>query len=621
MKKKFFLVRLSTINKILVYILTAFFAFSSYSLADENVELEPVIVTSSRIDKDEGKRRIKTRSQDSIVIREIDVLSNFSIPAMLKKSSLTDVRTRGPYGVQADISLRGTPFEESLVLLDGVNLNDPKSGHHNMDLPLTLFDIERVDITYGTASSIYGSGAIGGAVDLVLKKPEDEISFLFSSSAGSCDFYSEGASFNIPMGVLKNRSSVEWKKSRGYARETEFDILTASSHSELAFDRGKLEVFMGYLTKHFGASSFYSNRYPNQEESINTGIIIAKGEIKDGAISIAPSFYWKRLQDKFILDRNIPSFSRNDHTMNLYGGEVSSEVKTDLGRIASGVGVGCEDISSTNLNEHYRIKNSAFIEYENRILNFLVNTSARLEYYSTFGFELSPAFNVGYEIFPSLTVRGGVARAFRAPTFTELYYSTVANKGNPDLKPENAWNYEVGIDYTTPIVNASSTIFLRNTKHIIDWTRESPSSAWQAENIGEFDMYGVEASLKLDIEKLSDKTPLKSAYLKYAYLQGLDKKGVTSKYVLEYLKHNLSAGLRWKLPFGFTEELNFAFRKRIGSEKYFLLDSTIHRDIKLRKGKATFFVKLSNIFNTGYSEGGDIKMPGFAVFGGMDVRF
>ena len=195
-----------------------------------------------------------------------------------------------------------------------------------------------------------------------------------------------------------------------------------------------------------------------------------------------------------------------------------------------GGGVGNEEISSTNLGDRSRTKVNAFLEYERRVLGFIVNANGRWDHYSTFGSEFSPSVNVGYEVFPYFTLRSGVAYAFRAPTFTELYYSSPANRGNPDLKPEKAWLYEAGFNYAANGITASGTAFLRNTEKAIDWTRETATSTtWQAENIGEFDIYGLEGLLNLD-----------NMTLKYTYLEALDKKGFISKYVLEYLKHNLN---------------------------------------------------------------------------------
>lgn len=621
MRAKKNLFQLLTKTRLAVYISFITFMMHDPGLAEEIVELEPVVIVSSRIIAEEQESRVPARSQDVIVVDDKKAISETSVPAILEKFSLTDVRTRGAYGVQADISIRGTTFEENLVLLDGISINDPKSGHHNMDLPITLFDVERIDLTYGPASSVYGSGAIGGAVNIIPKAPEDKIGFFASSSIGSWDFLSEAASVNIPIGAVKNRTSVEWKRSSGYKPETEFNALTVSSYSTLDLENLKADLFMGYLTKKFGANKFYSNSFPDEEESINTGLIIAKGETEYSGVIFKPAVYWKRLQDKFILDRNRPGFSRNDHTTHIYGGELISQIETSLGDIVIGETLGGESMESTSMDNRDRLKGSVFAEYENKFSKLSVNCTARIDYYSTFGFEFSPSANLSYEIFSNLSVRSGISRAFRAPSFTDLYYRSAANIGNEDLNPETAWVYDTGINYKSDGLEASAGIFLRDAENIIDWTRASSSNPWQAQNIGKFDMYGLETSLGADFDKFMPGIWLKKAVIKYGYLEGLEKEQVTSKYVLKYLKHNFNLNVSYNLPFKMTGELDFSFRKRIGDEGYFLLDSAVFKDIEIGRGTASFFLKLSNIFNTAYVEEGSLDMPGFAAYAGASAKF
>jgi len=90
---------------------------------------------------------------------------------------------------------------------------------------------------------------------------------------------------------------------------------------------------------------------------------------------------------------------------------------------------------------------------------------------------------------------------------------------------------------------------------------------------------------------------------------------------LEYLKHNLGVNLECNLPFGITEEFDFYFRKRIGSEKYFLMDTTLYKDTELKKGNMLLFLKLTNIFNVAYTEENEVKMPGFGLSAGGTVKF
>ena len=207
------------------------------------------------------------------------------------------------------------------------------------------------------------------------------------------------------------------------------------------------------------------------------------------------------------------------------------------------------------------------------------------------------------------------------PTFTELYYRSPANMGNPNLKPEKSWTFDAGLNCNANGMDLKGTVFLRKTEDLIDWTRNNAMGIWQVQNLGEFDMYGLESSLKLDFDKFIKELPLKTVTVKYAYLEALDKKGITSKYVLEYLKHNLNFNFYFELPFGFKEELDFSFRKRIGSKEYFLLNSVLSKDIDLKHAVLNVFLRLDNIFDTDYEEMGDIKMPGRAIFAGASIKF
>jgi vitamin B12 transporter len=619
-KGKKILALLLTKLRYLVNVYTAALLISPSAGAQDtqsDVELDPVIITATRI-PGAHSARLPVRAQETVIIDDHDRLLYRAVPSILKDGSTLDVRTRGPHGIQADISVRGAPFEQNLVLLDGISLNDPKSGHHNTDLPLTLYDIERIDVTYGASSSVYGSGALGGAVNIIPRRPDEKVRIAATSAAGSWDFYSAGASINTPAGPLRNRASIEWRKSGGYAPETEFNTMTASTHSEIRLADVRCSLFAGYLTKRFGADSFYSDRFPNEEESVNTGLISAKAEVIRDEVSFTPFLYWKRLQDTFILDRHRPSFSRNDHTTNFYGGGMGSHVETTLGTVAFGADIGEETISSTNLGEHSRIRSSTFLEYEMRISSCVLNTTVRLDSYSTLAAQWSPSLQLGYEILPGtggkpdqkLIARAGVARAFRVPTFTDLYYSSPANRGNPDLEPESAWTYDAGFDLKARTVSASGTVFFRSTEDSIDWTRTGSSAIWQAGNIGEIDMYGIEGSLRYEW-----------VAIRYAYLEALDKKSVTSKYVLEYLKHNLTATLTCPLPFGSSGEILLGFKKRVGRDAYFLLDATLRKEMKIEKGTLSAFVTLCNILDTDYSDVGNVRMPGFSAYGGIAVDF
>lgn len=122
-------------------------AFSLCSLAYAQqfpvYELEPIIVTASRIPS-----AFSHIGRSIIVITrdEIESANVQSVQDLLEYASGVDLRRRGPHGTQADVSIRGGTFEQTLILIDGIKINDSQTGHHNLDIPLQLDDVERIEI-------------------------------------------------------------------------------------------------------------------------------------------------------------------------------------------------------------------------------------------------------------------------------------------------------------------------------------------------------------------------------------------------------------------------------------------------------------------------------------------
>src|SRR6185312_16261858 len=94
-----------------------------------------------------------------------------SVVDYLGQDSSLNLQSRAPAGVQSDLSIRGTTFEQSLILLNGFRINDPETGHLNLDIPVPLDAISRIEVLHGSGSTFYGSDAIGGAVNLITGQP------------------------------------------------------------------------------------------------------------------------------------------------------------------------------------------------------------------------------------------------------------------------------------------------------------------------------------------------------------------------------------------------------------------------------------------------------------------
>ncbi len=483
---------------------------TSTAFSEETHQLGTIVITPSRL------KIQSNQSTRSIVVIDEDMMDSSSydsISDLIGNLGGADIRRRGPEGVQSDINIRGSTFEENTVLIDGVRISDPQTGHYNMDLPITLADVDRIEILKGPASSLYGPNSFGGTINIITKIP-DTAKIIFNAEGGSYDYFSSYLSATHPVGILKNRFSFEERRSSGYMPETEFNIMTLSDNVAIDTDYGNYNFIFGYAKKDFSADSFYSNLYNNEEEHTDTRFFKISGKVDNLPLKIEPKLFLKRHRDKFILDTNRPGWQTNYHTTYSYGGEVSFILENNFSDVVFGYELSQDTIDSTNIQTHARTNDGMYIEISPHVGDELyMNIGMREDYFSGFGWEYSPSFSISYIPIKFLTLRGLIGRAYRIPTFTDLYYNDVANIGNPDLKSESSWSYEAGFDYRIDILDCSATFFHRDSSDTIDWTRLNSRLPWRVSNIGSIDTNGLELSLKLMPKKIDKMFPVNNIFL------------------------------------------------------------------------------------------------------------
>lgn len=580
-------------------------AISSVSLSEEaldNIPLKPIIVTATRIRSSSISNSTRSSGSDE---------------SLLLNDSLVDSRTRGPYGIQDDVSIRGASFEQTAVLLNGVRLNDPQTGHFHMDIPLTVLDVDRLDIAYGPSSGYYGSSGIGGTVNILAVPPGEDFGVKAEVETGSYDYYSGAVSMDMPLGRLKNKVSYEESRSSGYRKETEFNKRVLNVNSNFGFDRGYFDFLFGYMLKDFGAGDFYSESFDNEQESTDTRLMKLDAAYDRDDITFMPKLYYRRHWDKFILDRNREDWSKNIHTNYVYGGELGILCRTGLGELVYGIDVRKEKVDSTSLEKHTRYYRAFFLEHNLSRGPLQINTGTRLDHYSSFGAEFNPNIGLAYDLNDKWKARASAGGAFRAPSFTELYYRSSANVGNPDLEPEESWSYDLGLDFESDWAKMGLTGYLRYTDRMIDWTRSGSSGIWYAENIGEFNVYGIEAVMEVMPCKIFDLSWFKNVKVRYGYTEDFERKGITSKYVTRYLMHDFTAEIIHDIIWGFRHDLVVKFKNRRHEKPYVLLDSRLCKNIKTGNLDMEIFLEGDNLLNTDYKESGWVRMPGLQIRAGV----
>ncbi len=384
-----------------------------------------------------------------------------SVQEMLEYVSGVDVKQRGPLGVQADVSIRGGTFEQTLILVDGIKMSDPQTGHHNFDLPFSLDNVERLEILKGQGSRIYGPNAFGGVINIITKKGSGKF-VKVKTAAGDFGFMQGDLSMSFPLGLMRNQLTLSKTRSEGYRNNTEFNISKIYYGSTIPIQSGKIDYSFGYVDKEFGAYNFYSNKYPDEWEHTKTLFVNTGAHLQGKRFYLTPKLFWRQHKDDFILDRKRPEFYRNRHTTDVYGIEFQSIVLSTLGSTALGGEFGKERIESSNMGNHSRIRSGFFLEHHLptfKTLTLVMGTSAY--YYSDWDWKVCPGIDFGIQIKSELKLFGSVGKSFRVPTYTELYYNSPANEGNRNLVPEKSWSYETGCNLTKNIYSGKICIFRR----------------------------------------------------------------------------------------------------------------------------------------------------------------
>lgn len=289
---------------------------------------EDVTVTGSRLPA-VPVRRVVVLSQE-----EIAVLPVRSLEDLLRLVAGTGIARRGPFGVQADASLRGTTFEGVLVLVNGVRVNDPQTGHFHLEVPVPLESVEKIEVLTGPASALFGAGAAGGVIAITTKNPQQTAaSFLAGSHSLS------GFSLSVPwkenVGFSFSR-----QESAGFRPDADFMSNQASLTGSWSPKGWKGQWLLSAGSKQFGAWTFYSSRFPHQRERTTTGLFTADIERElSQTVKLQLHAGLRQHRDVYLLEKHRPSWYRNRHRTR-FGDSLPHPYRFP-GSVLLGVGGGC----------------------------------------------------------------------------------------------------------------------------------------------------------------------------------------------------------------------------------------------------------------------------------------
>ncbi|MDC8100491.1 TonB-dependent receptor plug domain-containing protein [Chryseobacterium rhizosphaerae] len=548
----------------------------------------------------------KSANQNISVITKEDIAHSpaRSIDEILQQVSGMDIRRRGANGVQSDIGFRGSSFEQVLLLLNGIRMNDSQTGHNNMNIPVDLADVEKIEVIKGPAARRFGQNAYAGVINIITKvNPGKRVKI----SADGGDYETYGLGFNAQLGNEKFSSALQANSasSQGYMYNTDYEIRNVFYQGRMGIKNGDLKLQAGFSEKKFGANGFYASKSATEQyEETQASIVSLAHQQTFGKLKLNSNVYWRRGQDMYLYNRQNPSFYRNMHIGNNVGGEVNSSYQWGLGTTGVGVELRKEFLVSSNLGNPNRFVSQVFFEHHFSLLDKKLNISPGISWanYSKEGNFFYPGLDVGYNFNANNKIYGNIAKVHRIPTFTELYYVSPTEHGNVNLQPENAISSEVGYQFQNSRILAKISGFMRNSDNSIDWVKNNfNDKVWYAQNVGEIKIKGIEAEVN---HKVND-------WLRYSvgytFLDSKYKENneFVSRYILDNLKHQVVARLETKFLKNFTNELVYRYNERVSLGTYNLLDAKLNFTQK----DLSVYVLVNNITNTKYTEAFGVEMP------------
>ncbi|PEN12601.1 TonB-dependent receptor [Longibacter salinarum] len=596
---------------------------------------DSVVVTASRYAEPSQTtgRRVQVWTR-----RDIAEMPITTVDQLLEVTAGLDVRSRGAFGVQSDLSLRGSTFNGVLLLVDGARVNDPMTGHFLMDIPIPLPEIERIEVLRGPATALYGPDALGGVVQIFTRAAMAPVQNTENGVGGDVigqygDYSLYGTEGQLRVAREHWRISVAGtaqgsngqpitndqgdviESSRGEER-TDFERYAGTAAAKTKLGDGSIYARIGIDDRDFSAYHYYAVAGDTARESTQTlwAQIRAQGDPR------ADTRWTAQVASKLHDDnyRYNPQASPSIHTSRLT--TVQAEVSRTLSpewTVNGGVSGQVRGIDSNTLGDRADVAGGVFASARYRPTKpFVLNGSLRLDGDPLYGLEPTPQLFASYSL-STVTLRAGVGRAVRAPNYVERYIDLPTTKGSPDLNAERSWSAEAGTDiYVTPELTLRLTGFGRRTTGLIDYAKvDENDAAYVARNLNEVETLGLEteASFRQTIQGV--RVLLDGSYTLMDQTLTSQRPVADARYALSSPRHMLQG--RAAISYGqITGSVNASYLDRTGNREiptdhYGLIHVRLAYGWQMTEGKhVAVSAEVRNLRDREYSDVLDAPMPG-----------
>ncbi|MFC2091577.1 TonB-dependent receptor plug domain-containing protein [Elusimicrobiota bacterium] len=568
---------------------------------------------------------------------------------------ISDVSQRGTRGATRDIRIRGggDSSKQVLVMIDNQPINDTGLGGADLEeIPVDFID--RIEVLRGPSSAIWGANALGGVVNIITKKPADETTVLtasiqegdFNASKYNMQFQHNGKSLRTYISAA-NEDSEGWRENSEYNGN---DFIIKAGKTIKNF--GDIDAQIVYHQSEFGVpgkNTIAIDEYDGSLERIaqSPEAYINKsskhGQFKldnqlSETIALNTKFYGT-VTDKTYA--NPEAFTDDLSETMSYGVEVQGN--TSFGLVAG------TDVSLNKFTRKDQAFTPAVTDIDEEIANLAVFVQQALRYkdaafimglrydaHSVYEAQFNPKGTLIYKLIDNMKISANVGRAFRAPTFEDMYSPETSwpasmfgpagdTKGNTDLLPETAWGYDIGVEHELKSILLSRITFFRSDiENLIEWSEVDPDPAydkWRPSNVGDAYNQGIEIELDSKITRNISQS------INYTYLESKGKGENDTEYrPLQYtpknrinyrLTYTAVSNIKLNAAINYTEEVqwedNFGIEHKL--DGYTIINTNISKKINIFE----FIVGVNNVFDSKYQTRENYPLPGRVFKAGLKL--
>ncbi len=627
----------------------ALLAASQLSAQQTDSLLNPVTVTSTVSPLE------ASRTGRNLIVIKGDYFQHLpvnSIDELLRYVPGIEVQARGPMGTQSDITMRGGTYQQVLVIVDGLRLNDPNTGHFSTYIPIAPSEIERIEVLKGASSAIYGSDAVGGVINIITKtfarrqegKQHSATGQVAAGSYGTLTanaggFYSNGQTA-VSLGYLTNNASGQPQRGlNGYLHNNTVSASVSHNFSP-AFN---LSFRSSFDRRDFAAQNYYTTFLSDTAtEVVRTLYNQLKLTYTQKRSTVSLNAGYKTVKDQYAYNKVSIA---NENTTRLLQGLALYEYKAGNNlNLASGVQFQHRQIASNDRGNHTVKQLAGFVTLQANLTPALsVVPAVRLDWDENAGTELVPQLNAAYRFIP-VHLRGSIGKTIRQADFTERYNNynkplvTGGSIGNPNLQAERSLSYEAGADLVAiRHLKVAATYFRKNYSRLIDWVTTPysqmprkdnlvPTGTYAlAQNISDVMTRGVEA----DIQYIYTMSKNRQLYATAGFLWLQSTTGnaaAPSFYISSHAKVLTNCTLLYTDK-RFSASVNGLYKSR-ETRVAPAINAAISKDYFVMNCRADYFVlqnvgvyiQADNVFNKTYSDLLGAVMPGRWLMGGLKFR-